>query len=386
MSVREYIDWSQFNDNESSIELFRNAIRKAVNYDGFGEQKVWKAMVLSKARRIDNTEAMGLGVVAKEGVQINSPMFVFKVRLLGPNSPHLVIPDPCNLAMNADPRRVEALITLHTNILFVKTGTVDPPGEGDVVLVELMKNDMSYDVEMGTFVRSIARNVSSEPFYGTQGCTLKFDAFDDLSAFTQAPLPTGGGSTDFVTKNSEVIVTTHMANFVARIRPKLSRTAIPMITITSGYRSPEATARALYGKRAAEGFPLCGAWPGGEPPADHPCKRVWDLYRGSKLIEEILYVPNEVSAMTSVIERQVSRKQFLSNHQKGRGMDLRSRNLNSEQMKLLENVIRSEGGSFKYEPDPPHIHVKVPGSDSSTAKSQSGKPDSADTSLETASG
>ena len=194
------------------MDLLENSIRKGIKYDAYGEQKVFQAMVLTGARRITNTEGAGIGVVSKEGVHVESPLYVFKARILGDNSPHSLIPDPCALDKNSDPRYVEAIIELHIDVLLVKTGTVDPPNAGDIVLIELKKNDISYDLQRATFLRSVARNVSTETFLSTKGCSLTYEQFDDLTPFVNSPLPLGGGFVDFVPVDSWPVVVSEESN------------------------------------------------------------------------------------------------------------------------------------------------------------------------------
>ena len=101
--ARDFIDWTSFDTPEASLNLLENSVRKGISYDAYGEQKVFQAMVLTPARRITNTEGAGIGVVAKDGLHVDSPLYTFKARILGENSPHLLIPDPCSLDKNSDP-------------------------------------------------------------------------------------------------------------------------------------------------------------------------------------------------------------------------------------------------------------------------------------------
>jgi len=357
--AREYLDWSVFDTPGSAMELLENSVRKGVTYDAYGEQKVWKAMVLSPARRIDSTEGAGLGVAAKpDSVAINSPMYRFKVRLLGENSPHMLIPDPCDLALNADPRYVEAIIEQHLDVVFVKSGQVDPPNRGDIILVEMQKNDMSYDLQKADFIRTIARNISAETFLSTKGCALTYDVFDDLDLYVDSPIPSGGGYTEFAPVSESIIISKEISNFIGELRKKLSKDQIRIVYITSGVRSPEAQARAISAKRTLH---KCETGIAGRPPPDHACYPIYNLYKNKELIIEALRVPNTVQAMTNVFQRQISNKKYLSRHMRGLGIDLRVTNLSAEQMQLLQNAVETTGGNYAYEGDPPHIHIGISG-------------------------
>ncbi len=282
-------------------------------------------MVLSPARRISNTEGAGIGVTSKEGISVSSPMYTFKARLLGENSPHALIPDPCDLSINSDPRYVEAIIEMHMDIVFVKTGIVDPPNSGDIIMVELKKNDMSYGLQKGLFIRSVARNVSPEPFMSTKGCALTFEMFDDADLFVDSPLPTGGGYTDFIPVSKSVIVSQAAQKFISAVRVQIPNDQIRTVFITSGVRTPEAQARAISTKRTLH---KCEGAISGRPAPDAPCYPIYRLYAQKELILEALRVPNSIPDMTRVFQKQVEQQKFLSRHMRGRGLDLRVSNLN----------------------------------------------------------
>ena len=364
MSRKSYVDWSQFSDSESGIELIRKSIRDGMGYDSYDGQRVWKAMVLTPCRRLSDIEAAGCGVINKtsEGnlISCNSPTFKFKARLLGENSPHQVLPDPCNLHTNSDRRYVEALIELHLDVILTSCGAIDAPNEGDIILVQLKYGDNAYDLSYAEHIKTIARNTSEDSFLSNQGCSLKFENFDDADLYVDQPLPTGGTKVDIIPL-AGVTISKDMKEFLTKMRDRIEKTDISLIEITSGVRTAEAQARALKTKREING---CN---GGIAalPSGGGCKNITDLYRNSPLIMEVLGVPNEVGAMKQVIERQIARKKFMSPHMKGRGIDFRTHTLSQEQINKIMDVARSLGGKPIYEPDPPHIHVSIPGSSSS---------------------
>lgn len=353
---KNYIDWTSFDTPEASLDLLENSVRKGISFDAYGEQKVFQAMVLTPARRMTNTEGAGIGVVAKEGLSVDSPMYVFKARILGENSPHLLIPDPCSLDKNSDARYVEAIIEMHISVVFVKTGTVDPPGAGDIVLIELKKNDISYDLQSATFLRSIARNVSTETFLSTEGCALSFERFDDLEPFINAPLPLGGSQTDFVPVTSwPVVVSKESAMFITRLRKLLPKDKIRLVYITSGVRAAEQQARAISRKRTIH---KCESAISGAPAVSSPCYPIYKLYKNKDLIMEVLRVPNSPSEMARVFSNQISRQKYLSVHMTGRALDFAVNNLNQEQRDLIKAATESLDATYIYENDPPHIHVE----------------------------
>jgi hypothetical protein len=355
--AREYLDWSTFDTPSSAIDLLSNTIRKGIDYDAFGERKVWQAMVLSPPQRIANTAASGLGVPVKEGVNINSPMFRFKARLLGENSPHLSLPNPCDMSVNSDPRFVESVVELHINVVFCKTGTADPPNNGDLILVELEQNDISYNLQQATFVKTIARNVSSEPLFGTKGCAVTFDVFENENLYIDSPLPIGQGKTDFIPVGENIIISKPMVSFITAMRDILTKEQISVVYITSGVRTPEAQARAISTKRSLH---KCEGGITGKPSSGSPCWPIYKLYAQKTLISEVLRAPNSIQQMANVLQNQVSNSKFLSRHMRGMGIDLRTRNLHESQIELIKDTAKSLGGNAQYEGDPPHLHIGIP--------------------------
>jgi hypothetical protein len=181
--ARDYVDWTEFDSPLASLDLVKNSIKESIEYDAYGKKKNFKAIVLTPAKRIDRIEAKALGVPAKENMTFQSPAFKFKIRIVEDNSPHILLPDPCNLAINADRRFVESIIELHTDVVFFRTNGLQPPGAGDLIEVKLKKNDFTYNLQKAEFVKVIARNSSPETFLSNKGCSLIFEKFEQLESF-----------------------------------------------------------------------------------------------------------------------------------------------------------------------------------------------------------
>ena len=64
--AREYLDWSEFDSPIASLDLFSHSIKSGVKYDAYGEQTLFKAIVLNNAKRIDSVEAKALGIPGKD--------------------------------------------------------------------------------------------------------------------------------------------------------------------------------------------------------------------------------------------------------------------------------------------------------------------------------
>jgi murein DD-endopeptidase MepM/ murein hydrolase activator NlpD len=88
--------------------------------------------------------------------------FIFKARILGPNSPHAFIPDPCDDAFLECPEKALPYVMMHTS--FITTGENQEggsPSKGDIVVVQLTQNEFSFNLQFGEFVKRESTNVQN---------------------------------------------------------------------------------------------------------------------------------------------------------------------------------------------------------------------------------
>tara|TARA_R110001583_G_scaffold38769_6_gene125012 strand:+ start:4743 stop:5945 length:1203 start_codon:yes stop_codon:yes gene_type:complete len=175
MSKREFLDFGDMLDQ--GLEVFGEAIRRAFGYDAYAGQNKFPAVVLSPPIPITAGQA-GLFTKANRpktpikkeelfaGVDaaLNKiDKFFFRARIIGPNSPHDFLPDPCqyDVSESTPPDTIFKLISMHT--LFVSsddyqlgTGAVFPT-KGSIVLVELDQNQFGYNLEVGRFLKVLTK-------------------------------------------------------------------------------------------------------------------------------------------------------------------------------------------------------------------------------------
>ena len=151
------------------------------------------------------TRASPLGKGESDGN--DAAKYIFKARILGDNSPHLFLPDPCLLSQGGN---VEASINaIHQHTTFI--GFSDPVAlgsqytinPGDLVEVELSRGAFSYDLEKGKFIQVMQASSASE--LNSQACAniaLTFASMEGFSSgtpgspplpgvFSSGPLPEG---------------------------------------------------------------------------------------------------------------------------------------------------------------------------------------------------
>lgn len=127
-----------------------------------------------------------------------------------------------------------------------------------------------------------------------------------------------------------------------------ANTAGQRLVIRSGYRTSVQQAIAIYNNLSAYGTGY-----------------VFQQYRNKRAIGEIVNAyrlsrrrrRNSIAAMTRVIEAQVGRGIFISNHLRGRAFDVRSRGRGAAQLAILRQVVQRMGGRVLVEKD--HYHVEL---------------------------
>ena len=175
MSIRDFIDFTDMLG--SSDEVFGESLRRTFDFDMYAGQNKFPAIVLSPPVPIGPRQA-GLFTKANmspvpirmselfEGndATLNKlDKFMFRGRIIGPNSPHSFLPDPCtyNISEATPPDTMFKLLSLHT--LFVSRddfaiGNGDIfPSKGSIVLVELDKNQFGYNLEVGRLVSVLTK-------------------------------------------------------------------------------------------------------------------------------------------------------------------------------------------------------------------------------------
>jgi len=136
-----------------------------------------------------------------------------------------------------------------------------------------------------------------------------------------------------VTAGSEVELNPSLSFFLQRLRA-----AVPDVPIhvNSGYRSPQAQARAMLAK-VQMGENLSA------------------LY-GAKA-QALLRLPLDPRVWTAAIEALRRRGIYMSPHMRGDALDLRTRDLSPSQVAQLANAAARLGGRPLLESTPPHLHI-----------------------------
>ena len=155
MAIKDNVDFSLFT-NDFSFDLFSNSIRRSFSYDSYGDKKIFQAVVISQPMPLDPSEQVFFLDPKKERTAEVSK-FSYRARILGADSPHKFLPNPCDPTYTADTASTNEIIALHTT--FYSSGEVGVdellPIIGSTVEVRLEKNAFSYDLTRGYHVKVV---------------------------------------------------------------------------------------------------------------------------------------------------------------------------------------------------------------------------------------
>ena len=145
------IDESVFSTPDSAMDLLWNSIRNGLSFNKYDNKTRFTAQVLSPPVPISPSS---------HSVYLDAPIstkirFMFKARILGSDSPHLLLPNPCNLEYVENPSDALEMISLHTTFVSEAGGLGEEwPAINDTVIVELYpgftKN--AYNLQHGSYV------------------------------------------------------------------------------------------------------------------------------------------------------------------------------------------------------------------------------------------
>lgn len=141
----------------------------------------------------------------------------------------------------------------------------------------------------------------------------------------------------------QALITKKMEPLLLQLTHRYFESSNRSLYITSGYRSPERQALAMYYNLIKFGVPYVSRTYKGRTAA----LEIIEAYRANRSNPALA-----ARAMTAVIQAQIKRGVYISNHMLERAFDIR---LSSAKLALLREVARSLGGTVVLERD--HYHV-----------------------------
>ena len=163
MSYKEKHDWSTYSDPDTAMGVYGNTIRKGLSGDGYNAKTHFKAIALSDMFPLSANQYMAIDGGSTGGADNTARRYAFKARIIGENSPHSFLPDPCDPSFSSDNAGIYKVIAMHTTFISSEMNSGDNVTRGDVVVVELNKTGFSYDLKYGRFISiSSVESPSSE--------------------------------------------------------------------------------------------------------------------------------------------------------------------------------------------------------------------------------
>jgi len=158
VAKKTYLDFSLFDEVGDAMDLFGNLIRNSFEYDSFAGKDEFPAIVLTPPVPMDVSQiAAFLPKTDDEDSEDKIPKFTFKARIIGPNSPHQFLPDPCNQQVLKDLKQqqnAQDIFDMHTTVIAIDA--TEKPNLGDVVTIKLEGGSFSYNLQTATFVRLVS--------------------------------------------------------------------------------------------------------------------------------------------------------------------------------------------------------------------------------------
>ena len=185
MSDKKVWDWSDFTTTSNGIDLLGNSIRKGISYDAYGSKSNFVAIALTDLFPLTAQQAQGIDGASTGGN--SNARYAFRGRIIGQNSPHFFLPDPCDPATTSNPNSKAfnwSLIQMHTLFITSHLDTNMNITRGDKVHVELKPGSVyKYDLQYGRIVGVAAHE---NPRAAGGECSSLIDLFGRIRA--------GGGS------------------------------------------------------------------------------------------------------------------------------------------------------------------------------------------------
>jgi hypothetical protein len=177
--TKHALDYTEIATPEGANKLAAHAVRKSLEYDVYDGQTAFIALVLTDWQGVPGAESFteqdmpkpiipdeALEVIGVRASEQKVGKIAFRARILGPNSPHTFIPNPCEsleftqetLGDEYEETR-QKLVSMHTRFYTSEDFSVSSggglPHPGDFVEVFLNKGDQGFDLQTGRYEGTI---------------------------------------------------------------------------------------------------------------------------------------------------------------------------------------------------------------------------------------
>ena len=191
MSLKDNIDFSTFTDLSTAFDLYSNSIRKAFEYDSYGNRTKFQAVVLTNPIPVSPSDLKFFTGTSDKVQSKAISQYVYRARIIGQNSPHQFLPDPCNPTFAGNETLALKIIEMHTlfvsNIEFGSAQSL--PKINSIVEVELEKNTFGYNIQYGKHIK-----LSSAPDQPAESTSVNCDSLKSIMENASGVTSLGGTS------------------------------------------------------------------------------------------------------------------------------------------------------------------------------------------------
>jgi hypothetical protein len=261
------IDWSTITNPWQAINLI---FKKEDDYDIYQNNNIFQALVLTPGYSLTPREARSLQFSSKPRSAEDDPeadkndesrltRVFFKGRILGPNSPHSFLPNPCDIDAADDPEGTSRAIALHTTFVT----TTDPedatmPQPNDIYTVSLRggDDDTPFNLQVGDALYRTAsppRATAKEK----EACASIAELFKDMTA--QVYYPPGQPR---MLAGQEVLNGELPTELLARVDEKYSKPGILFIEIVESYNEMAKAFMEKFDTKFPLNQPMSQGWGG----------------------------------------------------------------------------------------------------------------------------
>jgi murein DD-endopeptidase MepM/ murein hydrolase activator NlpD len=217
--TKDAIDYSDIASPQSANKFQANSVRKAFEYDSYDGKTAFIALVLAMPTAVTAGDASPIveapqptaadDVRKAFGVQSTNNKIgkiCFRARILGPNSPHTFIPNPCGgdlvftqetLGDEFEEKRLK-LVSMHTMFYTSEDFSVGSgrgyPNPGDFVEVFLEKGDHGFNLQKGRYEGTLVNKsdvfqtlAGMEIPYALVGAGAAFNFENPVRAYSPVP-------------------------------------------------------------------------------------------------------------------------------------------------------------------------------------------------------
>ena len=147
---REKYDWTIFTNFRDAMGIYGNTVRNSLASDSYRGKIRFMARALTDMFELDPVANMAID--GGSSGNLGNSRWAFKARIIGDNSPHSFLPDPCDPSYDGDQNQTYRIIAMHTTFISSTANKGETVTRGDVVVVEVDRSGFSYELEYGRFI------------------------------------------------------------------------------------------------------------------------------------------------------------------------------------------------------------------------------------------